>query len=164
MRNNDGVRRAVDQLTFERRVRGQIALQCFQLASNRNHLVAAASDVAHRMRNAVKPLAEIGALASAVAHEVRNPLGILGAHLSILERKDVDPETLAAMREQIDRASGFVDDLLTYGRPRPLELRLIDVVATIELAISTARQGAPFDASDITMNLVDPPPELLAER
>lgn len=108
-------------------------------------------------------LAEIGALASAVAHEVRNPLGILGAHLSILERKDVDAETVEAMREQIDRASVFVDDLLTYGRPRPLELRLIDVVATVELAMSTARQGAKFDAGDTTLDLVDPPPELLAE-
>lgn len=108
-------------------------------------------------------LAEIGALASAVAHEVRNPLGVLSAHLKILERKDVDPDTVASMREQIHRASVFVDDLLTYGRPRPLELRLFDLVATVKLAASTARQGSPLDTDHITFDLDDAPDELLVE-
>jgi len=86
-------------------------------------------------------LAELGGLVSAVAHEVRNPLGVLSAHLSILEKRGADAETAAAMREQIRRAGHFVDELLRYGRPRPLELRLVDLDATIDLAISTARQG-----------------------
>lgn len=86
-------------------------------------------------------LAELGQFTSAVAHEVRNPLGVLGAHLKLLERKGTDPESIAAMREQIDRASHFVDELLRYGRPRPLELRRVDLRATAALAYSTARQG-----------------------
>jgi signal transduction histidine kinase len=86
-------------------------------------------------------LAELGQFASAVAHEVRNPLGVLGAHLKLLERKGTDPEALSAMREQIARASHFVDELLRYGRPRPLELRRVELRATAALAYSTARQG-----------------------
>ncbi|MFL5349550.1 MAG: ATP-binding protein [Hyalangium sp.] len=86
-------------------------------------------------------LAELGQFTSAVAHEVRNPLGVLAAHLKLLERKGTDPEALTAMREQIDRASHFVDELLRYGRPRPLELRRVDLRATVALAYSTARQG-----------------------
>jgi signal transduction histidine kinase len=86
-------------------------------------------------------LAELGQFASAVAHEVRNPLGVLSAHLKLLERKGADVETAAAMREQIERAGHFVDELLRYGRPRPLELRLVDLAATADLALSTARQG-----------------------
>lgn len=108
-------------------------------------------------------LAEIGALASAVAHEVRNPLGVLSAHLKLLERKDVDPDTVASMREQIQRASVFVDDLLTYGRPRPLELRLFDLVATVHLATSTAKQGSPFDTDEITFDVEASADELLVE-
>ncbi|RJS19240.1 sensor histidine kinase [Corallococcus sp. H22C18031201] len=86
-------------------------------------------------------LAELGQFTSAVAHEVRNPLGVLAAHLKLLERQGVDAESLGAMREQISRASHFVDELLRYGRPRPLEPRRVDVAATVALAYSTARQG-----------------------
>lgn len=123
-----------------------------------NALVAQEERAEHAER-----LAEIGALASAVAHEVRNPLGVLAAHLTLLERRDVEAETVEAMREQITRASAFVDDLLTYGRPRPLELRLIDVVATLHLAASTAQQGAGVPLGDITVTIDDDPAEVFAE-
>ncbi|MBZ4422431.1 HAMP domain-containing sensor histidine kinase [Myxococcus sp. RHSTA-1-4] len=86
-------------------------------------------------------LAELGQFTSAVAHEVRNPLGVLAAHLKLVERRGGDPESLAAMREQIERASHFVDELLRYGRPRPLDLRRVDVPSILALSYSTARQG-----------------------
>lgn len=88
-------------------------------------------------------LAELGTMASAVAHEVRNPLGVLAAHLRVLEREGAAAETIATMRAQIDRASHFIDDLLRYGRPRPLELRMVELEPTVELAFSTAHAGLP---------------------
>jgi signal transduction histidine kinase len=94
-------------------------------------------------------LAELGAFASAVAHEVRNPLGVLAAHVKVLERRGADGETIAAIQEQIDRAARFVDDLLKYGRPRPLELRLVDLAAIAELAVSTAKQGLGRQSEDV---------------
>lgn len=93
-------------------------------------------------------LAELGAFTSAIAHEVRNPLGVISAYLSILERQDVDGETIDEMREQIDRASGFLDDLLHYGRPSPLELRMVKISDTIELAMSSATAGLGEEAPD----------------
>jgi signal transduction histidine kinase len=92
-------------------------------------------------------LAELGQFVSAVAHEVRNPLGVLSANLKLLERGGADPELAQAMREQIARASHFVDELLTYGRPRPLELRKLEADALLDLALSTARQGLSADGS-----------------
>lgn len=130
---------------------------------------ARASDVARALEKQVeiadqaRRLAEIGALASAVAHEVRNPLGILSAHLKVLERGGAEASSITEMKEQIDRALRFTDDLLTYGRPRPLELRLIDLVATAELAVSTARQGLGFDPGDATVRVDPSSPEVLIE-
>ncbi len=86
-------------------------------------------------------LAEIGSFVSAVAHEVRNPLGVLKAHLRLLQRKKVEATTLEAMQDQIDRAEHFINDLLQYGRPRPLEVRRLPVKAMMELAVSTAKDG-----------------------
>lgn len=98
-------------------------------------------------------LAEIGALTSAVAHEVRNPLGVLKAHLKLLERGGAEPETVTAMREQIGRAEAFVEDLLRYGRPRPLDARDVDLLATAELAASTARQGVGLDVGHVSIDV-----------
>ncbi|HVE87087.1 MAG TPA: HAMP domain-containing sensor histidine kinase [Myxococcales bacterium] len=104
-------------------------------------------------------LAELGQFTSAVAHEVRNPLGVLAAHLRALEKRGVDADAAQAMREQIERASHFVDELLRYGRPRQLELRVVDLDATVDLALSTARQGlgdaAPQDVEVVRQRAGD---------
>ncbi len=42
-------------------------------------------------------LAEIGRLASAVAHEIRNPLGVIAAQAKLLERQGAKPETVASL-------------------------------------------------------------------
>ena len=46
------------------------------------------------------------------------------------------------------------DDLLRYGRPRPLELRLVDLDAIADLAISTARQGLGAQAAEVRIDRV----------
>lgn len=125
--------------------------------------VARALERQEEIAEQARRLAEIGALASAVAHEVRNPLGIMSAHLKVLERSGADPTAVVEMKEQIDRAARFADDLLTYGRPRPLELRLIDLVATAELAVSTARQGLGFDPGDVEVKVESSSDEILIE-
>lgn len=93
-------------------------------------------------------LAELGRLASAVAHEIRNPLGVIAAQAKLLERQGARPETVASLRAQVDRARRFLDDLLRYSRPRPLEVSEVDVLSTLRLAASQVRQivgeGAPL--------------------
>lgn len=87
-------------------------------------------------------LAELGQFTSAIAHEIRNPLGVLTAHLKLLERNEaVSQETVDQMRAQIDRASHFVDDLLAYGRPTPLNLRESNLGDIVALAATTAAQA-----------------------
>lgn len=99
-------------------------------------------------------LAELGQFTSAIAHEIRNPLGVLAAHLTLLERQhDVDDETIDEMRAQIDRASHFVDDLLAYGRPKPLLMRKIVVADVIELARSHAVMALAEDVGGIAWHI-----------
>jgi signal transduction histidine kinase len=92
-------------------------------------------------------LAEIGRLASAVAHEMRNPLGVIAAQAKLLERQGARPETVTALRAQIDRARRFLDDLLRYSKPRPLEMSEIEVLPALALSAAGVRQvlgeGAP---------------------
>ena len=74
-------------------------------------------------------LAEIGALAAGVAHEIRNPLaGIRGA-IEVLRENNVDSEVqrpiMTEILERVDRLNTAVQDLLEYAKPMsPHETRL----------------------------------------
>jgi signal transduction histidine kinase len=94
-------------------------------------------------------LAELGTVVSAVAHEIRNPLGIIAAQAKLLERAGADPESVAALRAQVDRARHFLDDLLRYGKPRPLDIAEVPLGPTLESAVAGVRaqlgDGARLD-------------------
>ena len=106
---------------------------------------ALAGALAHQEQRAehAERLAELGTFVSAIAHEVRNPLGVIAANVRLLEMQGANPDVCSAVRNQVERAGTFIDELLRYGRPRPLELRLIDVAATLKLAQSTATSAQP---------------------
>ena len=87
-------------------------------------------------------LAEIGTMASAVAHELRNPLGIIQAQAALLERRGAEAKSVARLREQVGRASRFIDDLLHYSRPRPLSMETISICEQLEAAIASVRESS----------------------
>jgi len=90
-------------------------------------------------------LAELGRMASAVAHELRNPLGVVLAEAKLLEREGASTESIAAIRHEVDRARRFMDDLLRYARPRPLEATEIDVAEAARRGASRARLALGFE-------------------
>jgi len=94
-------------------------------------------------------LAEIGTMASAVAHELRNPLGVIQAQATLLERRGADPQSVTRLREQVDRASRFIDDLLRYSRPRPLSTQVVSVSARLSSAIASVEQAHPKNCPKI---------------
>lgn len=67
-------------------------------------------------------LAELGALAATIAHDLRNPLGIVQ-----MAATGASPEVRAEIGEQVGRMNMLVTDILDYARawtvsPRPIEL------------------------------------------
>jgi signal transduction histidine kinase len=86
-------------------------------------------------------LAELGRVASVVAHEVRNPLGVILAQTKLLEREGVKPERIADVRDQIARASKFVDELLRYAKPRAFTVARVELKDAVERAVGHVRQA-----------------------
>lgn len=101
-------------------------------------------------------LAEIGRLASAVAHEIRNPLGVIAAQAKLLERTGANPASIAAVRAQVERAKRFLDDLLRYSKPRPLDVTEIDALPALQLAAANVRQVLGEGAPPIDVRLAGP--------
>jgi signal transduction histidine kinase len=96
-------------------------------------------------------LAELGALVSAIAHEVRNPLGVIAAQAKLLERAGAPASSIAGLRAQIDRANGFVEDLLHYAKPRPLDIREVDAGSVAEDAVRLVRATHPDAVIEVAL-------------
>ncbi|MDZ4063808.1 MAG: ATP-binding protein [Coriobacteriia bacterium] len=66
-------------------------------------------------------LAAMGELTAGVAHEVRNPLGIIRASVQLLEESECDEDRIRAasgvIKQEIDRLDKVIKALLDFGRP-----------------------------------------------
>ncbi len=98
--------------------------------------VSALIDLQKRLEQQ-RTMATMGALVAGVAHEVRNPLFAISATVDAMESM-ADPGTkeyFEVLREEIDRMTNLMQDLLTYGRPSAPVFEGTTVGSIIESAI-----------------------------
>jgi signal transduction histidine kinase len=115
-------------------------------------LAAARAEMVKRER-----LAALGELAAIIAHEVRNPLGVIFNAVASLRRL-LKPEGDAAMlldmlAEESDGLNRMVADLLDYARPREPILQPEDLGRVIHEALEAARAQADGEAPPITFEV-----------
>ncbi len=108
---------------------------------------------------AAEKRAEIGHLASGLAHEIKNPLNALSLGLDVLRRRHApaDPAAVAeytgrieALREEINRLASLINNFLAYGRPLQLTFAPTDLAAVVartlaDLAETAERAHVTFD-------------------
>ncbi len=87
-------------------------------------------------------LAALGEMAASVAHEVRNPVGVIANSVSTLRRqldgKTGSGELLSIIDEECSRLERMVRDLLDFARPRRVSFRLEALSEIAEEAITVA--------------------------
>lgn len=106
-----------------------------------------------RERQLQARLAELGALAATVAHDIRNPLNIISMAVAM-----APGDTRREVAEQVDRIAHLTRDLLDYAKPWKLSTAEVDVTA---LAQTVARRQPEVELGP---GLQQPLPALLDAR
>ena len=79
-------------------------------------------------------LAELGTLASGMAHEIGTPMNVILGRAELLMRKAKDESTrrgLETIVTQVERITKIMNQLLSFARKRPSEQRDVDMVWAI---------------------------------
>lgn len=85
-------------------------------------------------------LASLGQMISGVAHEIRNPLGIIRGTVQLMEKnfKNVEglEEYVRIVKEQSDRENNVIQELLDYARPSKQVMMSMDINILIRGVLS----------------------------
>lgn len=106
-------------------------------------------------------LSEMGHLAAAVAHEVRNPLNAIALAAQRLQRevKDAGAVRLAGtLWDESKRLNTIVDDFLSLARPSTQPKTPVDLAAVVQSIIEMARLEAEKAGMELTSDLSGPHP------
>jgi PAS domain S-box-containing protein len=91
-------------------------------------------------------LAQLGQLATVVAHEVRNPLaGVKGSLQVLRSRVNTDPEdrhVIDAMISRLDALNAKVEDILRFAKPRSPVIEEVGMQTVLTDAAASASAGA----------------------
>jgi signal transduction histidine kinase len=90
-------------------------------------------------------LAALGQLSAGLAHEIRNPLGVISASAEVLSKhvsqeNEVAREVAGFIRSEVDRSNALVSHFLDFARPSPLQREMNDLSEVVEHALMQLRE------------------------
>ncbi|MFA6216373.1 MAG: ATP-binding protein [Candidatus Omnitrophota bacterium] len=114
-------------------------------------------------------MAAVGRLSSGIAHEVKNPLGIILGGVEFLRNKlpASDEDALSAMdkiEKSVMRADDVIQGLLKFSRPSEVRIEAINIHELINDAVSLLKYKAQLNNIKIVTSFTQEPVSLEADK
>jgi signal transduction histidine kinase len=112
-------------------------------------------------------LASVGQLLAALAHDLRNPLGVIRSSAQLVleahQPNSVKEEVTRYIMDEVDRLTHRINDFLRYARQKPPEPRLIQPDALAESAIWQWKAQGGMDNLDVETRFNRPLPAVAVD-
>ncbi len=114
-------------------------------------------------------LAALGQMSAGLAHEIRNPLGVIKGSAEMLAQKLQDAQPLASelagyISSEVNRLNALVARFLDFARPTNLELRPQHIPEIVDRALKSVRDQMPGASVRVERHYAPDPPEILADE
>src|SRR2546427_4450108 len=113
-------------------------------------------------------LAALGQLSAGLAHEIRNPLGVIKASAETLHKKLPPDDPLAReladyISSEVNRLNALVSRFLDFARPLQLQLGLHEISPLLEQALKAVRDRWPEAKVEIERQYAKDLPKVLVD-
>jgi two-component system, NtrC family, sensor histidine kinase HydH len=114
-------------------------------------------------------LAALGQMSAGLAHEIRNPLGVIKGSAEMLAQKLNDSQPLASelagyISSEVNRLNALVARFLDFARPSHLELRPQRISEIVDRALESVRAQLPEARVRVERHYAAGLPEILADE
>ncbi|WP_309087400.1 histidine kinase dimerization/phospho-acceptor domain-containing protein [Domibacillus sp.] len=112
-------------------------------------------DVLQKLMKA-KKLEIVSNLAASISHEVRNPLTASRGFMQLTYESDIPSETkeqILISIQELDTATGIINDYLTFAKPAPAEAEAIILHETINHAVNVLMPLANMNSIELDVSV-----------
>ncbi|HET7748745.1 MAG TPA: ATP-binding protein [Terriglobales bacterium] len=155
----------VNQFVMENRRRLKESQALSETLAESNRQLKVAQDEARRSER----LAALGQLSAGLAHEIRNPLGVIKGSAEMLNQKlqgtaPLAQELAGYIYSEVNRLNALVARFLDFARPSRLQLQPVSPAALVNRALDAVQAQFPGAKIAVERRYADDLPQIQADE
>lgn len=99
----------------------------------------------------------VGQLSAGLAHEIRNPLGLIKSYIYIIEKhriNDICDHAIVVINDSVNRINKLIENLLRFSKLSNDETKLVNIESVVNLIIDLERKNIEEKGIKITSSII----------